>query len=76
MAPPPIQLASPLPPADLLFESMTAIGGLSHLGEIRLNLVSPKSDIKPEDLLGKPVTITVQLREDSKRHFNGFVTRF
>jgi|KBSMisStandDraft_5_1062788.scaffolds.fasta_scaffold01215_2 type VI secretion system secreted protein VgrG len=76
MPPPPIQLASPLPPADLLFESMTATGGLSQLGEIRLNLVSPKSDIKPEALLGKPVTITVQLREDSKRHFNGFVTRF
>ena len=74
--PPPIQLASPLPAADLLFESMTASGGLSQLGEIRLGLVSPKSDLKPQDLLGKPVTITVQLREDSKRFFNGFVTRF
>jgi len=74
--PPPIQLASPLPAADLLFESMTATGGLSQLGDIRLNLVSPKSDIKPEALLGKPVTITVQLREESKRYFNGFVTRF
>ena len=54
---------------------MTATGGLSQLGEIRLNLVSAKSDIKPDALLGKPVTVTVQ-REDSKRYFNGFVTRF
>ena len=76
MPPPPIQLASPLPAADLLFESMTASGGLSQLGEIQLDLVSPKSDLKPQDLLGKPVTVTVQLRDDSKRHFNGFVTRF
>ena len=76
MPPPPIQLASPLPAGDLLFESMTASGGLSQLGEIQLNLVSRKGDLKPQDLLGKSVTITVQLRDDSKRHFNGFVTRF
>lgn len=74
--PPPITLTSPLPAADLLFESMTATAGLSMLGEMRLNMVSEKSDLKAEDLLGKPVTVTVQLREGVKRYFNGFVTRF
>ena len=49
---------------------------MSSLGETQLNLLSPKSDLKPEDLLGKAVTVTVQLRDDAKRHFNGFVTRF
>ncbi len=74
--PPPITLTSPLPAADLLFESMTATAGLSMLGEMRLNMVSAKPDLKAEDLLGKPVTVTVQLREGAKRYINGFVTRF
>jgi uncharacterized protein involved in type VI secretion and phage assembly len=51
-------------------------GRLSSLGETQLNLLSPKSDLKPEDLLGKSVTVTVQQRDDAKRHFNGFVSRF
>ncbi|MDN3920023.1 type VI secretion system Vgr family protein [Roseateles violae] len=74
--PPPIAIATPLPPEDLLFESMTASAGLSMLGEMQLRLLSPKPDLKPEDLLGKPVTVTVQLRDGAKRHFHGYVTRF
>src|SRR3982751_1071343 len=76
MAPPPITLKSPLPAADLLFESMTCSAGLSSLGETQLHLLSAKPDLKPDALLGKPVTVTVQLRNDAKRHFNGFVSRF
>lgn len=55
---------------------MRLSAGLSMLGGIELGLVSKKPDIKPEDLLGKPVTVTIQLRDDAKRHINGFVTRF
>ena len=57
--PAPITFTSPLPPADLAFESMTASEGLSHLGEIQLGLLSPKPDLQPEDLLGKPVTVSL-----------------
>ena len=74
--PPPITLTSPLPAADLLFDSMTSSSGLSMLGETQLNLLSAKPDLKPEDLLGKAVTVTMQLRDDAKRHVNGIVTRF
>ena len=74
--PPPIMLTSPVPAADLLFQSMSATAGLSTLGEAQLSLLSLKPDIKPEDLLGKPVTVTVQLRDDAKRHVHGYVTRF
>lgn len=73
---PSIVLSSPLPPADLLFESMTATVGLSALGEIQLHLLSEKPDLKPEDLLGKPVTVQIQLRDATKRFVNGYVTRF
>jgi type VI secretion system secreted protein VgrG len=74
--PQPITLTSPLPPADLRFESMNVSSGLSVLGEARLGLISEKPDLKPEDLLGKSVTVTVELRGDSKRYFHGHVTRF
>jgi type VI secretion system secreted protein VgrG len=74
--PPPITLTSPLPPADLLFKSMNLNTGLSTLGEMQLNLLSPKADLKADDLLGQQVTVTVELRDEAKRHFNGHVTRF
>jgi type VI secretion system secreted protein VgrG len=74
--PAPISLTSPLPPEDLLFESMSCSEGLSVLGEMQLGLVSAKPDLKPQDLLGKTVGVTVQLRDDAKRHFHGYVTRF
>jgi hypothetical protein len=59
-----------------MFESMTASAGLSMLGEIQLALVSEKADLKPEDLLGKPMTVSVALPDDKQRHFHGYVTRF
>ena len=74
--PVPITLKSPLPAKDLMFESMTASAGLSMLGEMQLGLVSEKPDLKPEDLLGKPMTVSVALRDDKQRHFHGYVTRF
>ena len=74
--PVPITLKSPLPAKDLLFESMTVSSGLSMLGEMQLGLVSEKPDLKAEDLLGKPVTVVVQLRDDGMRYFHGYVTRF
>lgn len=74
--PVPITLKSPLPSTDLLFESMTASAGLSTIGEMELGLVSEKPDLKVEDLLGKPVTVSVALADESRRHFHGYVTRF
>jgi type VI secretion system secreted protein VgrG len=74
--PVPITLKSPLPAKDLMFESMTASDGLSMLGEMQLGLVSEKADLKPQDLLGKPMTVSVALADDKKRHFHGYVTRF
>src|SRR3954469_6097571 len=73
---PPVTLHSPLPADSLLFESMTASAGLSELGEAQLTLLSPRPDLKPEDLLGKAVTLKVQTREQGKRFVHGYVTRF
>ncbi len=72
----PITFTSPLPAEDLFFESMTASAGLSVLGEMQLSLLSEKATIQAADLLGKPVTVHVEMRDGVKRHFNGYVTRF
>ena len=72
----PITLTSPLPSKDLRFEAMTLSAGLSELGQMKLALLSDKADLKPEDLLGKTMTVSVELRDGGKRHFNGHVTRF
>jgi type VI secretion system secreted protein VgrG len=49
--PAPLTITSPLPAADLLFESMTASSGLSMLGETQISLLSTRPDLQPEDLL-------------------------
>jgi type VI secretion system secreted protein VgrG len=72
----PITLKSPLPAADLFFESMQLSAGLSMLGQMQLQLLSEKPDLKPTDLLGQPLTVSMQLSGDVQRHFNGYVTRF
>ncbi len=74
--PHPITLISPLPAADLRFGSMAFSDGLSTLGEMQLTLVSHRADIKPEDLLGKPMSVKMEMRGDTTRHFHGYVTRF
>jgi type VI secretion system secreted protein VgrG len=72
----PIALKCPLPAADLFFESMRYTAGLSMLGEMQLELLSEKNNLQPADLLGQPLTISIELLGGGKRHFNGYVTRF
>jgi type VI secretion system secreted protein VgrG len=71
-----ITLKSPLPAADLFFESMHVSAGFSMLGEMQLDLLSEKPDLKPADLLGHPLTVSLHLADGAQRHFNGYVTRF
>ena len=74
--PSPIKIKSPLPADDLIFASMAMQEGISVLGEMQLELLSSKADLKPDDLLGQPLTVSVELADDKRRHFNGHVTRF
>ncbi len=72
----PISLKSSLPDGDLRFDSMTFSSGLSQLEEMQLQMLSDKPDLKPEDILGKPVDITIALRDGAERHVCGYVQRF
>jgi type VI secretion system secreted protein VgrG len=72
----PISVTTPLPAEELFFESMKLSCGLSALGEMELQLLGSHADIAAADLLGKALTVHVELRDGSQRHFNGYVTRF
>jgi len=74
--PSPCLLKTPLAPDLLRVQSCVLREGMSELGEMQLVLLSEKKDIAPDDLLGKPVTLTLAFRDDAKRHLNGYVARF
>ena len=71
-----MEITTPLDDDVLLFHSMHAREELSRVGECSLDLLSLKSDIDIDAILGKNVTVKVVLQDDSVRYFNGFVTRF
>jgi type VI secretion system secreted protein VgrG len=70
------ELTTPLG-EDLLFRSMHGREELARLSAFDLSTVSTRADIGPGDLLGKNVTVKVELGDDNGyRYFNGYVTRF
>src|SRR6476620_4221134 len=74
---------------ERIFEIKTALGEgalhihrfqckeeLGRMSEIELELLSTRSDLSFEKILGTDLTIKVQLAPGEVRHFNGIVTRF
>src|SRR6185436_19203811 len=71
-----MEITTPLGADVLLFYGMHAREEMSRLSEFQIDLLSAKNDIKLDDILGKNVTVTLGLPNNSTRYFNGFVTRF
>ena len=69
-------VTSPLGEDVLLFYRMTAREHLSQLFEYELDLLSEIRDVDIKKVIGKSMTIKLQLTDDSYRYFNGLVTRF
>jgi type VI secretion system secreted protein VgrG len=67
---------TPLGPDVLLFHGLHAREELSRLTECHYDLLSENGSIKPDDILGKNVTLRVELPSGEGRFFNGYVTRF
>ncbi|MEN9903983.1 MAG: hypothetical protein RLZZ555_548 [Pseudomonadota bacterium] len=70
-----VRVASTLGDA-LWFERMEGSDGLSCSGEYRLALLSRRGDIVAEELLGKPLSIVVELPSGGRREFNGLAASF
>jgi type VI secretion system secreted protein VgrG len=71
-----MEIQTPLGSENLLFTRMRAHEELGRLFEYQIELVSPKGDINIDQILGKNVTVKLELPNDKKRFFNGYVTRF
>lgn len=71
-----MQIVTPLGADVLLFRSMRAREELSRLSEFDVELLSEQRDIAPAAILGRNVTVSLELEGDALRHFNGYVTRF
>ena len=70
------ELNTPLGADVLLFHRLQAREELARLSDFALDALSMKPDINVDDILGKNVTIKMELAEGSPRYFNGYVTRF
>jgi type VI secretion system secreted protein VgrG len=70
------ELTTPLGADALLFHRLSAREELSRLSDFQLDALSTRGDINVDDILGKNVTVKVELAGDKLRHFNGYVTRF
>jgi type VI secretion system secreted protein VgrG len=71
-----VSVKSALGPDVLLFSSMSSSEQLGRLPEFRVQMLSMDADIKIADVLGKPMTVEVELAGGELRHFHGIVTRF
>ncbi len=72
----PFRLQSALPEETLRVHSCVSREGLSDAGDTVLTLLSERKDIQASELLGKPATLTIALRDDAPRYLSGYVTRF
>jgi type VI secretion system secreted protein VgrG len=61
------------PDEDWLLKNMDATEELGRLFEFNVQALAGSGEITPEDLLGKPASVSVVLPEGDKRHFHGLV---
>ena len=69
-----VQIDTPLPAEKLLFHRMRAREELSRLSEYELELLSSDRGINLDAVLGKSVTVKLELVNDKVRTFSGYVT--
>ncbi|WP_028693315.1 type VI secretion system tip protein VgrG [Pseudomonas cremoricolorata] len=69
------QITSPLPPNTLLLSEMSGSDELGRLFEYELQLTSQDSAIDLNQLLGKPMCLSLQMGLGTQRHFHGIVAR-
>lgn len=74
-----ITLNTPLGPASeetLMFESLSASEELGRLFSMDITALSTQATHDPLDMLGKDVSVALELQDDSKRYLHGHVTSF
>jgi type VI secretion system secreted protein VgrG len=70
-----VQVDSPLGGDVLVLRQLDGIEELGRVFDYELNLVSENTSLALNSLLGKPMGVTMELQDGSKRHFHGIVAR-
>ena len=70
------RIDTPLGEDKLLLLGMSGSEGMSQLFHYTLDLASEDGKISFQDILGKPATITLNLRDGEVRYFNGVISKF
>ncbi|MEW8051667.1 MAG: type VI secretion system tip protein TssI/VgrG [Candidatus Thiodiazotropha sp.] len=71
-----LQIKTPLGPDELLILKMEAREELGRLYEFTVDLLSDNESVAHDDLLGKKMTVEMDMVNTSKRYFDGYVSRF
>jgi type VI secretion system secreted protein VgrG len=71
-----ITIETPLGKDKLLVKSISGSEGVSQLFHFQLELLSVDASIQADAIVGKSVTIGLQLSDGKYRYFNGLVNRF
>ena len=71
-----LSLETPLGKDVLLMTRFAGQEELSRLFVYHLDMLSENDSIAPKDIVGKTVSFSVKLLDDTERCFNGFVNKF
>jgi type VI secretion system secreted protein VgrG len=71
-----LQVSTPLGPNKLLLRALRGEEYISGLFQFNLEMVSEDSALDFQQIVGKSVTVTLNLADDTKHYFNGIVGRF
>jgi type VI secretion system secreted protein VgrG len=71
-----LRLKTPLGENVLVATRLRGHEEVSGLFHFQLDLISDKSTIAASEIVGKGVTLSIELADGSMRHFHGFVKRF
>ena len=69
-----IAISSPLPKDELILISFEGTEQISDLFNFQIEVLSKNHTIKPEELIGKTVTLSIQ--DKQKKTFHGYISRF
>ena len=71
-----VTIQTPLGEDELILTGFYGREGISSLYEFSLDMVSNNNSIVFEDIIGKPVTVTLSLMDSKKRFFHGIISSF
>jgi type VI secretion system secreted protein VgrG len=71
-----IALSTPLGEDKLLLANLSGREAISRLFSFHLDLLTEQGPIEFSDILGQSVTISIVQSDDTRRYFNGIVSRF